>query len=157
MVNFGGCQAVTDMEEKRICPHCGHEIEEGSIVCMYCGHSANPATDSNLSKIDKGQMQESNNASAVTTGRVIAIGVLLMNAITIMICAGDSILSSVCMLSALICGAISLGLVAMSFTIDKKKSPQEIDNTVASITKGAVAVLIFSGADFFVALNSIMF
>ena len=80
-----------------------------------------------------------------------------MNAITIMICAGDSILSSVCMLSALICGAISLGLVAMSFTIDKKKSPQEIDNTVASITKGAVAVLIFSGADFFVALNSIMF
>lgn len=124
---------------------------------MYCGHSATPMKEKGVSKFDADKIREKNNASTITMGRLIAISVLVINLITLMISKEDPVLGSVCMLSALFCGAISFVLVGMSFEIDKDRSQQEIDERMAKIKNGAIIVLVFSGADFLVAVNSVLF
>ena len=135
------------------CEKCGHEVEEGSIVCMHCGHGLKKLeTDYDLQKMEVGSKK-----SSIGIARVFAFLALFMNIITICLSFNDSALRYVCMLTAIVCAAVSLVLVIMSFSITKKNSEDEINEKVGIITKAVIGVLIFSGADFFVAVSTSLF
>lgn len=122
---------------------------------MYCGHSVNK------SKINFNQAVEQINNNEkkgnLTIGRLIAFAVLIMNVITIVLSANSPSLRYVCMLTALICGAVAAVLVIMSFNVSKKSTPEEVASMTNFIVKGAIGVLIFSGVDFFVAISNTLY
>lgn len=143
------------MEEQnsQVCSSCGKAIEPGSFVCMYCGHAVKKMNTT----FNMAQMEQNEKKSSVTMGRSIAFLALFINVITVALSAMDFALGYVCLLTGLICGAIALVLVIASFTVSSKASQEEVDSRVGAITKAAIGVLIFSGIDFFVAINSALF
>ena len=142
------------MSEQKTCKKCGKPISKSNVVCMYCGHSIKTNVDySNV--VD--QINENEKKGNLAIGRTIAIIVLIMNIITIALSANSPSLRYVCMLTALVCGVVAFVLVIMSFNVSKKSTPEEVASTTNAIMKGAIGVLIFSGADFFIAVSSKLF
>lgn len=67
------------METKKICPKCGHEVDNTSLICMYCGHNINGSTMANDTIKDLKENEptyEKNRTN--TTASVCSIGLLLM-------------------------------------------------------------------------------
>lgn len=141
------------MSDMNTCSKCGSTLRPGSLVCMHCGRAVRPQPIA----LNTAEMATADKKSTIAIARFIAITVLIMNIVTIMICAGKPYTHQAYMWPAIICGAVSLMLVLFSLSMGKNEDTEELDKKADMVLKGAVGVLIFSGIEFFLAVGEFFF
>ncbi len=135
------------------CRRCGREVPPNSLICMYCGQSVNTM----YTHVDGASLERRQKRASVATARLLVFLALFVNVITVALSLMDFALSVVCLMTGVICGIVALALLIFSFTIYTNRPEGEVSAAAGSVTKGALWVLIFSGVDFFVAINFSLF
>lgn len=131
------------------CEKCGRPLREDSIVCMHCGRAAHHLElNLNLDEISS-----KDKASTIVITRILCLGVLVMNLITIFLSMDDSAMRFAYMGTAAVCGFAAAVLVLWSFGLSKKENEDEVNTTSNTILKAAYVIASVSAVDFFAALQ----